>query len=504
MKLQCIALASFLAFGGPTLLTAQNLATVSVNLSRPGKLIPKDFEGISIQFDPSPENYFRGPQSSPGYVLGGASAPNRVMFQLIKNLGAGTLRTNSGLPSEPCWNASAAPYPDACPWPVTQDMVDGYARASAATGWGIIVEINLAQNNAAWALQFADAFARSVRAVPGSRLSGYEIGNEPDLYHSEILFGRTPVRPGGYSWQDLAKDWQPYIKAFKTDPETSSVPLIGPVYDQGGWTTPYLGSFIDAVGAKNLGFVTVHHYPTNDCSGATAKVSDLLSDSLEQSYLTEARTWVRTTRQRGLDLVLGETNSTACEGQKGLSDVFASAAWGLDWLFANANVGMRSLYFHLNNSYYSPVFVTTYRSPDDGELQYSDSVAPLYYAMYTFSKYAEGGQLLESSIATSANAKAYAVLGSAGQATVFVINKDQTSSGTVVISPSRRMGHARLLMLGAPSLNSRNISIGGATFDNSTGLLSADTQTSSVEPGSNGSYSIQLPNASIAVLTIEP
>ena len=89
----------------------------------------------------------------------------------------------------------------------------------------------------------------------------------------------------------------------------------------------------------------------------------------------------------GLPLVLGGSNSTACEGAKGVSDVFASTAWGLDWLFVNAQAGMRSVYFHLNNSYYSPVFVTTYSSPDDGEIQYANFVAPLYYAMYAFKQH---------------------------------------------------------------------------------------------------------------------
>jgi hypothetical protein len=427
------------------------------------------------------------------------------MYQLLTNLGAGTLRTNSGLPSEPCWNPSTAPHTDACPWPVTQDIVDGYARASAATGWGIIVEINLAQNNALWALQFAKAFVQAVHATPGSRLTGFEIGNEPDLYEKEILFGRTRIRAAGYSWHDLVDDWRPYVKAFKSDPEIANVPLIGPVYDQGGWTTPYLGSFIDGVGAKNLGFVTVHDYPTNDCEGGNATLLKLLSQRGEQSYLAEAQSWVRTAHQRGLNLVLGETNSVACEGQKGVSDVFASSVWGLDWLFTNLNAGMRGLYFHLNNSFYSPVFVTTYHSPDDGDLQYADSVAPLYYAMYSFSRYAEGRHLLAANIATFSNIKAYAVRDSAaGPVTVFVINKDQSASGTVLISPSRRMGHARLLMIQAPSLTSRNLSFGGTTIDNSTGLLAGDAQTSSIEPTSSGAYSVQLPNASIAVLTIEP
>lgn len=490
--------------GTATGMEGQPVATVHVDVTSTGRVIPRDFEGISIQFDPSPENLFRGPQSSPGYVLGPANEPNKVMYQLIENLGEGTLRTNSGLASEPCWNSSAAPYPAACAWPVTQGIVDGYAKASAATGWGVIVEINLAQNDARWAVQFADAFVRAMRATPGSKLKGFEIGNEPDLYPKEILYDRTPIRASGYSWKDLVSNWKPYVKVFKSNPETADVPLIGPAYDSGGWTTPDLGAFIDGVGAKNLGFATVHYYATNDCDGRTASLDDLLSDSGQAKYLSEAKGWVQAAHERGLDLVLGETNSVACEGQEGLSDTFASTAWGLEWLFTNVEAGMRSAYIHTNNSYYSPVFVTTYRVPDDGQLHYVDTVAPIYYAMYAFAKYAEGNRVLPVQVASHADIQAYAVrTGGSGAVTTFIVNKDRSASGTIVVTPSKGMGAAHLLVIQAPSLTSKDVSYGGVTFDNSTGLLPEDRHVTAIEPDAAGSYTVHLPNAGIGILTID-
>lgn len=494
-----------LAVGGLVPLRAQPVASVSVDVNTLGNLIPGNFEGISLQFDPSPANYFRGMASSPGHVFGGASAPNLVFYQLIKNLGQGTLRTNSGAASEPCWNSSAAPYPEACPHPVTEDIVRGYARASAATGWGIIVEINLAQDSAPWALQFGKAFAKAVDETPGSKLLGFEIGNEPDLYTGEMLFGRKRIRPPGYSWRDLVKEWKRYIKVFKSNPITAKVPLVGPAYDSGGWTTPSLGPFLKGVGPMNFRFATVHYYPHNVCEGQDVHIGDLLSASSEDAYLRKAGAWVQAARAQGLSLVLGETNSIACEGEKGVSDVFASAIWGLDWLFANFNVGMRGVYFHLNNSYYSPVFVTTYRNPDDGSLHYANFVAPLYYAMYAFATQAENRHLLPVRIRTDANIQAYAVRASReSPVNLFIINKDLHASGTVLVTPSTRMGEGRLLVMKAPSLESRRVSYGGATFDNHTGQLGGKPETTTVTPDPSGGYRIRLANSSIAVLTIHP
>jgi hypothetical protein len=230
----------------------------------------------------------------------------------------------------------------------------------------------------------------------------------------------------------------------------------------------------------------------------------LLSDSSQAKYLSEAKGWVEAAHERGLDLVLGETNSVACEGQEGLSDSFASTAWGLDWLFTNVKAGMRSVYIHTNNSYYSPVFVTTYRVPDDGQLHYVDSVAPIYYAMYAFAKYAEGNRMLPLQVATRSNIQAYAVRAREGGAvTTFIVNKDRSASGTIVVTPSKAMGDARLLVIQAPSLTSKDVSYGGVTFDNSTGQLPDNAHVTTIDRGSTGSYVVQLPNAGIAILTID-
>lgn len=484
---------------------AQNLATVTVDLDSLGKVIPGDFDGLSTQFSPSVENTYRGDASSPIYVLGGARNPNRVFYQLMKNLGGGTLRSVDGYVSEVCWNPSEAPHPDACPFAMTDDFINGYVKASAETGWGILVAINLAQNSAPWALQFGARFAQAAKANPGSKLLGFEIGNEPDIYTTEILFGRTAIRPAGYRWQDLVSDWRPYVAAFRSNPDTAGIPLVGPAYDQSGWSETTLGPFIDAIGANNLGFVTVHHYATSRCGGRTVSIEELLSQDRIDTFVNQAKGWVTAVNSRGLDLVHGETNSVSCEGQRGVSDAFASTVWGLDWLFTNFKVGMRRINFLANNSYYSPVFVTTAANPDNDKLIYLNFVAPLYYAMYTFSTMAQNKHMLPVATKTEANIKAYAVRESPGSpVSVFIINKDLKASGKVVITPSRRMRKGALLTIRAPSLDSQSVSFGGTSFDNHTGLLSGTPATTTLLPDESGNYAVDLANASIAVLTLAP
>jgi hypothetical protein len=88
--------------------------------------------------------------------------------------------------------------------------------------------------------------------------------------------------------------------------------------------------------------------------------------------------------------------------------------------------------------------------------------------------------------------------------TVFVINKDLHAAGSVTIAPSKSMGRAHLLMIEAPSITSQDVSYGSTIFNNNTGLLSQEVKTTKVNPNASGAYSILLPNASIAILTIGP
>lgn len=498
-KVSWIAMLGIFVPLGLGVANAQNVATVSVNLSSLGKVIPTDFDGFSIEVDDSTNKY-----------LGVASSPNLVFHQLLGNLGKSTIRIGGSSEDYSCWNPSQAPQPAGCTFTITQDGLNGFMKASAATGWGLILGVNLAENSRTWALQYGLAAVNAAAAYPGSKLIGFEFGNEPDLYPSETLFGHTPIRPRGYSWPNLVSDWNGYTSAFKGNATTAPVPLVGPSYDDSAdvWRNSYLAPFLDGVGPSNLGIATVHEYPTDTCSKKDAKattISALLAESLMSSYVSMVtkNNWVSNANSRGLPLQLGETNSTACGGKAGVDDVMAATVWGLDWLFTNFNLGFSRINFHMDTAAYSAIQVVPTTNPN-GTVSYANTVKPLYYAMYTFNTNAQGQAVVPTTINTSANVKAYAVRSSStGPVTVFVINKDLSASGTVTVTPSASMGAASLLTAQAPSLSSNAVSYGGVSFNNNTGLLGRTPATTTVNPVS-GSYSFTLANASMAVLTINP
>jgi hypothetical protein len=184
-----------------------------------------------------------------------------------------------------------------------------------------------------------------------------------------------------------------------------------------------------------------------------------------------------------------------------VNDTFASAAWGIDWLFTNATLSFRRINFHMDHAAYSAVFVTPAKSA--GKTTYTNYVSPLYYAMLAFNSNAEGKSLLPASLQTQANIKVYAVRSPGGPVSVFVINKDLGAAGTVRVELSRRLGEGSLLLVRAGSLASTSVNYGGQSFNDKGGQL-VTPATTAVHPNSQGEYRFELPQAAFGVLTINP
>ena len=54
---------------------------------------------------------------------------------------------------------------------------------------------------------------------------------------------------------------------------------------------------------------------------------------------------------RGLPYVIGETNSIACQGLAGVSDVFGAAVWSVDYALYAASLNVSNMYWHMGTGY---------------------------------------------------------------------------------------------------------------------------------------------------------
>ena len=477
------------------------LAAISVETKALGRQIPKDFVGFSLEVSTAGQGLARfaqGGNNAPPravYSLGAPDSPNRGFLQLMRNLGPGILRLGGNSQDNTCWKPASAPHPDRCQGELTLADFHLYSEAAKASGWRLIVGLNLKQNSSQWALsEVTQGIAKELTA---EQVLGLELGNEPDL------FGE-PDRPKSYSPPDLVKDFRAYADTFKANPAAHQYPMIGPATCCRWRNAQDLGTFLDGVGASTLKLVTVHEYPKTTCNGRRVAVEELLAPDLMTRFNDAARTWVAAAHQRKLPIALAETNSASCGGMPGVSNAFASALWGLDWLFSAAQDGLTSVNFHISyrpgGSSYNPV--DTYAASDNSK-NYKNVVEPLYYAMYLFAHSASGKHLMRANAQTRANVRAYATGACTNCAVnVVVINKDSSASGSVRVHLDRRAGVGKLLRLKAPSLDSLSpeVTYGGMRFD-SDGRI-APPHTTVVQPDSHGDYEFELPHAAAALLTV--
>ncbi|KDR78669.1 hypothetical protein GALMADRAFT_244156 [Galerina marginata CBS 339.88] len=91
-----------------------------------------------------------------------------------------------------------------------------------------------------------------------------------------------------------------------------------------------------------------HHYSGGCTPDApiTGKLQYLMDKALLRSNLTHLNADIAAVHAQGLDYVLGETNSNACHGTPGVSNVGGTALWMLDHAIFGAEIGISRMYFH--------------------------------------------------------------------------------------------------------------------------------------------------------------
>jgi hypothetical protein len=500
-----------LLFLGPITKAQEPAATITINTQQLGAQIPKDFLGFSNEVSdmgqglpPVSPQALGGPTEVPGvpsnprqvYILGKPGAPNTGFFEFMRNLGPGVLRLGGNSQDNTCWDLDASPHPDWCQGTITADDLRLYESAARSAGWRIILGVNLKQNAPNWALREAKEGAS--KEIRPSDLVGLEIGNEPDL------FGRGPARPPTYSPQDYAREGLAYIQAFQGDPESRQYGFVGPAVCC-GWLNPQsLDTILKGIGAS-LKLVSVHNYPTTTCGKHDVTVQELLAPEQLSRFNSLSEQLVAVARRYRLPIALAETNSASCGGMAGVSDAFASALWGLEYMFNVARDGYSSVEFHFSyrqgGSAYNPVQVFGWEGSDNRR-HYRNVAQPLYYAMYLFARGASGEYLLHATTEIRAQIRTFATTACAGcNVHIFLINEEPTGVARVRVRLPPSAGKGSLLLLQAPGLAAlaSEVHYGGQQFDTQGHIAAPESVP--VSPTADGDYALTLPSPGIGLLT---
>jgi hypothetical protein len=283
-----------------------------------------------------------------------------------------------------------------------------------------------------------------------------------------------------------------------------TAPLAGPA----AWCTGGEGWFQDFLARSGtpLAFATAHYYPmgrtAESGSDETATITNMLSPALMARSQACLGAVAGAARSRGLALRVDETNSAYGFGQPGVSDVFASALWAIDYLHTLAELGVAGVNIQTGTDENGGLGCGGVYLPfcrDNGRWR----VRPLYYGMLLFHQAAAGRAVpLATTSDPAANVVAHAVLGDDGSARVVLLNKEAraTAMVTLVVTPAPTSDDATVLRLRAPSLFARDsITLGESA------VADDGTWTPALVPpvrGSGGTWSVVLPPASAAVVTV--
>ena len=446
---------------------AQSPVTITVDTRSPGAAIPDDFAGLSFEMQ---------------YVLPGTngiyffSPKNRPLIAVIKTLGIKNLRVGGNTADRPGV---------VVPGQADADSLFTFARAA---GVKVIYTLRLRQGSA----EDVVPVAKHIEQRYPAQLACFAIGNEPDVFTKEY-----PV---------YREEWKKYVAAI-----TAAAPgaiFCGPCATptRVAWSRQFADDF-----AKSglITYITQHDYPGGDSRRATNVVAardKMLSPAWLEHYGKFYDAFAATAVSNNLPYRYDEANSFYDGGAQDVSDTFASALWGLDFLHWWAAHGANGVNFHtgdkvaardMNKPCRYAVFWTSNRGYN---------VHPIGYGLKAFDLGGHGRVLpLAISSTNPLDLTAYAVRGARGELFVTIINKEHGAEGRsadLTINATGISGSGKVIFLSAPGGNvatKTGVTLGGAPVEDNG---SWKGKWMSLKAGQTGQCEVTVPAASAAIVKL--
>ncbi len=446
------------------------------------------------------------------------SASNRNLVACFRLLTPHGVLRIGGNTSEFCWFKASADTPepklhvptgnlDANWMPhrlfaITPQAIDALAGFLQATGWRLIYGLNFGNSTP----QRAAEEAAYVAAKIGSKLEFFQIGNEPDLYHTAT----NGTRPPDWGFEDYLHEWTAFAQTISA--RVPSARFGGPdVAAASHWVTQF-GQQVPAEIAPRLVALTGHYYaegPPNDPRVTTER---LLRGNASIPSETSAIEAVARAHNRIYRMTEG--NSCYRGGKPGMSNAFAAALWAGDYMLQLASLGCAGVNLHggrsafltaglgdhtpgmevaktpqaMRSGFYTPIFT----EPDMQVV-----AMPIFYGMMLANQFAGSTILNVTGDLKPVNATAYAAKRE-HEIILAIFNKDASMPLDVSIRAPRAIHTATAWRLQAPALDSTS----GVMLAGSEIQPHAQWSPKAAEPiaVSNGIPRIHVPAASAALL----
>jgi hypothetical protein len=404
------------------------------------------------------------------------------------------VRVGGNTVDETFWTSTGEPAPSWSMGTITPSGLTALAQLAKASGWKVILGVNLKEYDPARA---ADE-AKYAQQDLGSSLESIEIGNEPDLYST---YKSNPAQ--------YPVDFAAYVAAIRQ--AAPGVPIEG-TDAAGSPSGSFQQAFITAqkqLASPDVSELTNHYYPlTATTCGGSPTIAELLGTSVRTAEQTEAQQSAAAAAQLSVPAVIDEGNSVVCEGQAGVSNVYASALWEIDDQLVTARAGVAGDYMHGTVEqcgtskplymYYTPLCAPTATDATEGLL----AAQPEYYGLAALRDVGTG-EFLNLSNPAWADVRAYAIQHADGTMTVVLDNVDDpstTAATTLQLDLGASYGWASKVNLTASGglTATSGITLGGQTVQ-SGGTLAAPVPTGFNVGGST--VTVTVPAGSAQILT---
>jgi hypothetical protein len=386
--------------------------------------MPEQFTGLS---------YESSQLSDPVFF----STDNRNLGIFFRTLSRhGVLRLGGSSSELTFWQSEGTPR--TLKFSITPKAIENLADFLKATDWKLIYGLNLAGGDVASAVEEAAHVSKAV----GERLIAFQFGNEPDiLAHSDD-------KNRAWTYEEFIARWKLYYSAIRA--RLPGANIAGP-------DTAYRHNWVARFASDTKGkieLLTTHYYGGGPSSNPQMTIDYLLHTSrhFDDQILPD----IRTARESQVPYRMSEGNSCSTGGRAGVSNTFASALWGLDFMLSVAAAGGSGVNLHGGGEgMYTPIA---------GSMERGFSARPIYYGMLVAREFL-GSNLLETDLDSGGcDVNAYASSAASGLR-VVVINRD-----AVPVSVQLRVQHlggrgvGNVWRLQAPSLSSvTGVTLAGAS-----------------------------------------
>lgn len=468
---------SHLAGAGPS----RAVVTMAPAAGGPG--VPRSFLGISTEYWALPLFERQMP------VL-------ERTLSLLRAPGDGPLLMRIGGDSadHSFWAPKARPMP-AWAFELTPEWLQQTGELVRNLDLRLILDLNLVTDTPGQAGQWAQA---AESQLPADSISGFEIGNEPDIYNHlywlTTVAGSKVVPPTGLTAHTYAHDFQAYARALgRTAP---GVPLLGPALANPSLNRDWISALLASRPARPAA-ISVHRYPYSACAlpgtAAYPTIARVLSEHASAGVAESVKPAVAIARHAGIPVRLTELNSVTCGGRAGVSNVFATALWAPDALFELLRAGVAGVNIHVRARAINAAFAL-----NRGGLQ----AKPLLYGLIAFTRMlGPDAQLVPLQVHASlgAHLKVWGVRVRGGVLHVLLIDKGQQSVDVSLRLRAKGAATVQRLLAPSPSAGT-GVTLDGQYLD-AGGTWRGRAAYQLIDPGADG-YAVALPRYSAALLTV--